>query len=176
LFTEEEKLAIPLYVTLTDAIELHQPRRVVWMLCTLMITPVILPMPSMVEHDLTVSVSASKVTAGEGSTEDRKKFHREVHAWETALTPLGLITVPGESDFPKESRAGDFEPILMRWSYDYEQVAQQMATALAKVIVSKELDFWKDALRPAQKQGPSATGATDAPAASPVPTDSPTPF
>jgi hypothetical protein len=117
-------------------------------LCTLLIVGAILPQPQEKDHDLTLSVSVWNGTDGKGSVAVQKKFHREERGWGTLFTPLGLIPFPGESDFPKQSFSELNDHGCL---YNLTQIAQQVATGLAKMIDSKEPEFWTAApIRPQQ--------------------------
>lgn len=179
LFSEDENSSIPLFVTFEEEFKQSTFKTVAWMVGTLTIVPMILPAPfSDADRNITVSAGLWNGTDSKGSATVRSEFHRKQILWGTVLTPLALIPIPGESDFPKESSVFN----MSRHGFDdVPQVAQQTATALAKIVAAKEPDFWTMQPRYAQPTGysssPAATGTpAPAPAALPLPTPTAAPF
>jgi hypothetical protein len=169
LFSEQAESAIPLFVTVENRKNRNRGKELAFSILTLGISGVILPAPRETDLELTVSTSVWNGTDGPRGAAVRKNFHREERGWFSMFTPLGLITIPGESDFPKKMQAGDpfFDNSL--------QIAQQVATALAKIIESKEPDFWTSSSRRAQQPGYAPVPAhTTAPV--PLPTEPVVPF
>jgi hypothetical protein len=163
LFSKEAESAIPLFVRVNSVIERNDAKTRAWLICTLMITPLLLPLPDESDHDLAVSVNVWNDPDGQGGVPVRKKFHREEHSW-MSMMPLGLIPIPGESDFPKE--------LFVEWNggyYNVPQVAQQVATALAKMIESKEPEFWTAAPHRTQQPGYAPTTPVTTPPVQPPP-------
>ena len=173
LFSEFEESAIPLCITVDEEYGFKDGKFIAWMLCTLMITPMILPAPLEINRDLTVSAGLWNGTDGKGSPVVRNKFRREQRGWVTMLTPLALIPAPGESDFPKESEAFN----MGRNSYDdVPQVAQQVTTAIAKMIAGKDTEFWTAQPRRMESPSFSPVSPSAVPATLTLPTETIAPF
>lgn len=174
LFSADESSAIPLFVTFEEECSQNNFKIVAWMLGTLTIVPMILPAPFIdVDRNISVSVGAWNGTDSKGSETVRSVFHRKQIGWGTVLTPLGLIPVPGESDFPKESEAFN----MSRYAYDdIPQVAPQVATALAKIVAVKEPEFWTAPPRSVQQPGYSPAGSASAPSVLTLPSETAAPF
>jgi hypothetical protein len=164
LFSEASESAIPLFVTVEEEFKQSEFKTIAWMLGTLMIVPMILPAPFVdMDRDITVSAGVWNGTDSKGSGTVRSSFHRKHILWGTVLTPLALIPIPGESDFPKESSVfcmsrGGFD--------DIPQVAQQTATALAKMVVTKDAAYWTAQPR---WTGSPASLSNPAPMSAPLP-------
>jgi hypothetical protein len=171
LFTKDSADSVPLWIKVDDsgASDDFVP---VWMLCTVCICPIILPLPVDWERDIKVTVGRGTSLATFTNEMGQKQFHREEHGW-MCFNPLGLISYPGESDFPKVSSAFN----MGRYAYnDIPQVAQQVATATAKLISAKDPSFWttQPRLNNSSMGLPIRTG--EVPVAPSLPTDSVAPF
>lgn len=141
LFVDEPGKAIPVGVEVDDTItDTHQSKTLAWMLGTLDICGVIFPCPGQQDDAFTVKTGVWNGGARLRSAVPQITFHREMHFWLTVFTPLGLITVPGETDFPKTSGTlFDMQGL----QNDYcQQVAQQLATVLAKQVTTQDAAYW----------------------------------
>lgn len=176
LFAQDSANSIPLWLEVSGKRTQHQGKFIAWMLGTLYLSPLIFPTPMIQDdRDIGVTVGLWNGHDGMGSGTIRREFRREEHAWFTIYTPWGLMKMSGESDFPKVSK-------VMSNGRDIDsvpQVAQQIATAIAKLIAPKDPAFWtapaQEPATPAQGQG--ATGALPAlPTALPLPTEPAAPF
>jgi len=175
LFLDQENSAIPLFVTVKEVFDYNQSKYLTWGLCTLLITPLVLPAPIDTDRDLTVSAGVWNGAGAHGSVAVLKKFRREERGWLTVLTPLGLIPVSGTTDFPVESTAfvsGNH----FRFFDEMPQISQQVATALAKIITSKEPEFWTAPPSRSQQPGYAPTTPATTPAILPPPSEPITPF
>lgn len=171
LFTKDSTDSVPLWIKVDDsgASDDHVP---IWMLCTVCICPIILPMPVDWERDLIVTVGRGDSYSDINNIVDKKGFHRDEHGW-MCFNPLGLISFPGESDFPKVSAAF----AMGRYAYnDVPQVAQQVATATAKLISTKDPAFWTTQPRLNNSSIGLPTRTGDAPGVQPLPSDTVAPF
>jgi hypothetical protein len=169
LFSKEEGSAIPLFVTVANRKNPNVGKELAFLFLTLTICGNILPAPRETDLDLTVLTSVWNGVDGPSGAGGRKQFHREERGWFSLFTPLGLITIPGESDFPKAMQAGN--PFLD----NSLQIAQQVATALAKIIESKGPDFWTSSSRREQLSGSAPVPAIQS-APLPPPTEPIQPF
>jgi hypothetical protein len=179
LFAKNPAGCVPIWVDVSDSIT-ESKKMYMWMLCTIMVTPLIFPMPAQTDRAIGVDVGVWNGTDSIAGMKLRQEFRREEHAW-TSATPLALFPVPGESDLPKEYwgliNADPAKPFKNNVGYhDAPQIAQQVATAIAKQIAAKDPEFW--AAQPRLNNSsiglPTRTGET--PVAPPIPTDSVTPF
>lgn len=180
LFTEDFSRAIPLQVELINTTTMHNLKTMGWMYGTLLISGVILPCPGDSDEDYDVGVSVWTGREELRGPSLQKTFRRENHTWVSLLTPAALITIPGESDFPKTS-GSLFNMQRMEKIY-LQQLAPQVATAVAKLVAEKEAEFWTMQPRYAQpayySPTPSAApgSPTPAPSALPLPTPTAAPF
>jgi len=178
LFERSAAGGVPIWIDISDSNSASDDT-IIWMLCTVLITPMILPMPAQMDRTISVDVGVWNGTDSIAGMKLRKEFRREEHAW-TSLTPLALFPIPGESDLPKKSEvidASGAKPFKNNVGYyDAPQVAQQVATAIAKLVATKEPEFWtaQPRLNNSSIGLPTRTGET--PVAPPIPTDSVTPF
>lgn len=169
LFTKDQTDSIPLWIEVEDSITSKDGKTLAWILCTATIVGTVFPAPSEIDRDLVITVGVWNGKDGIGSAGTSKDFQREQHFWLSLLTPLGLISIPGESDFPKESEAFN----MGRFAYDdVPQVAQQVATAVAKLVAAQDADYWT--AQPRQYESPAQSATT--PAALPAPTETVAPF
>jgi hypothetical protein len=173
LFTKDSIDSIPLWIKLDDSL-ISKGDRFEWMFGTLFMAPYFLPLPTDRERNMTVAIGTGTSREGFNNVAIRKDFNRKEHGWFTIFSPLALIAIPGESDFPKVSVAFNNKGLDI---YDYvPQVAQQVATAIAKLVAAKDSEFWttQPRLNTPSIMLPTQTG--DVPVASPLPTDSVAPF
>ena len=173
LFAQDSTKSIPLWVEVNERITFHKGKMLAWMFGTLTLVPIVFPAPMVqLERDIDVTVGLWNGRDGMGSGTMRKDFHRDEHAWMTLLTPLALITIPGESDFPKTSTAFN----MSRFMYDdVPQVAQQVATALAKLVVTQDSAYWT--AQPREQVTPGVPSALPAlPTVLPPPAETAAPF
>jgi hypothetical protein len=164
LFAEDSSGAIPLKIDVGSTTTMHTLKMIGWMYGTLLISGVILPCPGDSDEDIDVSVGVWTGRETLRSATLQKSFRREIHTWVSLLTPAGLITIPGESDFPKVS-GSIFSMQAMEKNY-LQQLASQIATALAKTVVTKDEDYWT-------AQPRQTLPAWGSPASSPVPVSAP---
>ncbi|MDD3276029.1 MAG: hypothetical protein PHP93_03150, partial [Kiritimatiellales bacterium] len=174
LFTNDQTAgSVPLWVEVEDSITSKDGKTLAWMLCTLTLVGTVFPVPMEIDRDMDVSVSPWNGRDGRGSEPVQVNFKREQHMWGSILSPLGLISIPGESDFPKVSEAFN----MSRFAYDdAPQVAQQVATAVAKMVITKDSAYWT---APSRWTGsPASPGIIPATAleALPLPTQTVAPF
>jgi hypothetical protein len=162
---------IPLGVEVSCTITQHPGKSVAWMLCTLDICGLILPCPGNVDEAFEVKASVSNGRGGMVGTPLRKSYRREDHFWVSVMTPSALIHMPGESDFPKFS--GTVMDIQQQMEMSYQQTAQQVATALAQLVATKEPEFW--VVPVGSEISPAALPSTPT-STLPPPAESATPF
>jgi hypothetical protein len=173
LFVSDSTYALPLGVEVEITTTMHNLKTVVWMYGTLLICGTILPAPGDTDEDLTVNTYVWSGRSDSYSATIQQNFRRENHTWVTLLTPIALIPIPGETDFPKVS-GSLFNMQSMEDAY-LQQLAPQIATALAKMVAAKEADFWT--AQPRWNNAPALTPATQpAPTVLPMPTDTVAPF
>jgi len=173
LFTGDSSDAFPLWVEVTDEITTRDGKFIAWMLCTLTVTPMIFPAPVGWDRDIHVSAGLWNGHEGIAGQKTGREFRREENLWVSVLTPFALIPVPGKSDLPKRSDAFNWG----RFAYDdIPDVARQVATSLAKTVVSREPAFWaKQSLHVRSPvYSPAASGTS--PVALPLPTQTAAPF
>jgi hypothetical protein len=174
LFSNEPQSSIPLTVTAETTSTSHDSKTMCWMFGTLMIVGLILPCPDQRDEDITLKTGIWTGRENLQTPMLQKNFRREIHGWVSLLTPLGLIEFPGESDLPKAS-ASLFNIHAGEQIY-LQQLASQLATALAETITAKDTEFWKSQ----PLSGPSSTLSpalpVNPPVALPLPTDPVAPF
>ncbi len=132
--------AIPLGVEISCTTTMHSGKTIAWMLCTLDICGTILPAPGDTDEDFDVKVGVWNGRDGIGGVPLQNSFQRQEHVWVSVFSPAALITIPGESDFPKVS--GTIFGIQGQMEASYQQTAQQVATTLAQLVATKEPGFW----------------------------------
>ena len=149
LFTEEPTDAIPLDVTVENTFNMHEGKTMGWMFGTLLISGLIFPVPVEQDEDIVVKICIWNEQRNIHQTPLKMKFERVFHAWVSILTPIALIPVPGESDFPKTSVniTEDFygQKTLL------PQLASQVTTAIAKMITTTDPAYWATHLYPNNK-------------------------
>ncbi|MDD5596453.1 MAG: hypothetical protein PHV82_00825 [Victivallaceae bacterium] len=112
------------------------------MLCSLTLCGTIFPAPLNSERNINVAVSLWNGYDG-GGLSVNNSFRRREYVW-VSFSPCALITVPGESDFPKISEAFN----MGRFAYnDIPQVAQQIAAVTARAVTGKSPVHWKAGVR-----------------------------
>jgi hypothetical protein len=163
--------SIPLGVEVNCTTTQHTGKSVAWMLCTLDICGLILPCPGGVDEDFDVKAGVSNGRGGVGGAPLQKSFRREDHFWVSVMTPSALIHMPGESDFPKFS--GTVFNIQEQMETSYQQTAQQVATALAQLVATKEPEFW---VVPVGSESSPATLSSTPTTTLPPPAEPATPF
>jgi len=137
---EASSSSIPLGVEVNCTITQHPGKMVAWMLCTADICGTIFPCPVQLEEDFDVKAGMWNGRDGIGGLPIQNGFRREDHQWVSIFSPAALITIPGESDFPKMS--GTIFGIQSQMETGYQQTAQQVVTALAQLVATKEPGFW----------------------------------
>jgi hypothetical protein len=140
LFSNDAASSIPISVTAESTLTPNHFKTKCWMFGTLMIVGWLLPCPSEKEEDVILKAG---IWTGRDDVQGamlQKCFRRETHGWLSILTPLALIDIPGESDFPKAS-SSIFTTHKGEWIY-LQQLASQLATALAETIPTQEPAFW----------------------------------
>jgi hypothetical protein len=178
LFERSDTGGVPIWIDISDSNSASDDT-IIWMLCTVLITPMILPMPAQMDRTIGVDVGVWNGKDSIAGMKLRQEFRREEYAW-TSLTPLALFPIPGESDLPKKSEAIDAsgaKPFKNNVGYyDAPQVAQQVATAIAKLVAAKDPEFWttQPRLNNLSIGLPARTGT--APVVQPLPSDSVAPF
>lgn len=140
LFTDDSSGAIPLKIDVGSTTAMHTLKTIGWLYGTLLISGVILPCPGDSDEDIDMRVGVWTGRENLRSATLQKSFRREIHTWVSLLTPAALITIPGESDFPKVS-GSLFNMQGMEKVY-LQQLASQIATALAKTVVTKDAEYW----------------------------------
>ena len=141
LFSDEPGKAIPVGVEVDDTItDTHQSKTLAWLLGTLDICGAIFPCPGQQDDEFAVKTGVWTGDAKLRGAAPQITFHREMHFWLTLFTPLGLITIPGESDFPKTS--GTIFDIQGLQNDYCQQIAQQLATVLAKQVTTRDAAYW----------------------------------
>lgn len=140
LFSGDSSSSIPLWVDVNQKTDSNDSKTFTWMFCSLMLCGIIFPLPG--ESDEQFDIKAGVWNGGEGikGASANKSFQRNMYFWVSVFTPSALITIPGESDFPKESGT-IFEIESQMAAYEL-LTAQQIATALAKSVAEKDLGFW----------------------------------
>lgn len=174
LFSDDPTFAIPLGVDVETTTTMHNLKMLAWMYGTLLISGVILPCPGDSDEDFDV---AAFVWSGRDQRQGpslQKSFRRENHTWVSLLTPAALITIPGESDFPKVS--GTIFNVQKMETVYLQQLAPQIATALAKLVVTRDSAYWT--AQPRWTGSPSMSPALPSaePMALPSPTETAAPF
>ena len=171
LFIQEASAgSIPLGVEVNCTTTMHSGKTIAWMLCTADICGTIFPAPGDTDQDFNVKAGLWNGRDGIGGVPLQNGFRREEHVWVSVFSPAALITIPGESDFPKVS--GTIFGIQGQMEASYQQTAQQVATALAHLVATKEPGFW---VVPAGRETTSAT-LSSLPATLPPPGESTAPF
>lgn len=170
LFGKNQTEGIPLWVEVSDKWEQPFP---LMFLCTLTLCPIVFPCPATKDRDIVVLVSPWNGRDTSGREIVQMNFHRKEHWWQTILTPLGLILIPGESDMPKGSSIVNEGPEACD---TIPQVAQQVATAIAKLISTKDPAFWTTQPRLNNSSIGLPTRTGDAPGVQPLPSDTVAPF
>lgn len=174
LFSNDSASSIPISVTAESTLTPKLFKTKCWMFGTLMIVGWILPCPSGKEEDVILKTGIWTGREDVQGAMMQKNFHRETHGWLSILTPLALIDIPGESDLPKVSstifKVQKGEQIYL------EQLASQLATALAETISPKDTEFWASQPRFNSPTLLSPTLPVELPVAPLVPTDSVAPF
>jgi len=132
--------SIPLSVEIDGTITMHTGKMVAWMLCTADICGTLLPCPAQQDEDFDVKAGVWNGRDGIAGVPLQNSFRREEHLWVSVFSPAALITIPGESDFPKIS--GTIFGVQEQMETAYQQTAQQVATALAQLVAAKEPGFW----------------------------------
>ena len=169
MFARNDANAIRVSIEVSDTLTPHNGKMAAWALCTAFLAGTVFPVPFQTDHDIEIAVGCWNGRGNLNNGAVRENFRREDHGWFSILSPLGLITVPGESDFSKV-RTG---PNNQRAGYDdVPQIARQIATAVAKLIAAQDPAFWT-----APILAPGVPDAVQAlPAALPVPKEFATPF
>ena len=170
LFMAEASSAIPLGVEVDCTMTMHTGKMVAWMLCTVDLCGTFFPCPAAQDEDFDVKAGVWNGRDGIGGTPLQNSFRREDHLWVSVFSPAALITIPGESDFPKMS--GTLLGMQEQMETSYQQTAQQVATALAKLVAVKEPGYWTT---PVGRENNPATPPS-VPTTLPPPAESSAPF
>jgi hypothetical protein len=166
LFGSYASGSIPLAVEVDSTTTTHGDKMFLFGLCTGFLCPYIFPAPDQFEEDIDVRAGLWNGRDGMRGAPLQASFQRENHCWRSMLTPSALITIPGKSDFPKESN-------MFTEGVNYPQISQQVATALAQLVAAKEAGFW--VLPVGSESSPAALPS--APTTTlPAPADSTAPF
>jgi hypothetical protein len=170
LFADDASGAIPLGVEVRNKTTMHNGETMAWMYGTVLLCGLIFPAPGTTDEDFDVTAGVWNGRDGAHATTVRTSFRRENHVWVSLLTPSALITIPGKSDFPKVS--GTLFGIQQQMDLYYQQIAPQIATALAQPVAAKEPEYWA---APASRD--SIPGSQQSvPPALPPPAEQPAPF
>jgi hypothetical protein len=137
---------------------------------TLFMAPYFLPLPTDRDRNMTVAIGTGTGHEGFKNIAFRKEFNRKEHGWFTIFSPLALIAIPGKSDFPKESTIFNMKGLDLY--DDVPQLAQQVATALAKLVATQDAAFWTSQPR----TGTSSPLSPTRPVATPLPPETVDPF
>jgi len=167
LFANEATDSIPIAVEVQFAANPHVGEEVAFMLCTLDICGTILPCPASEDDDFVVITGVWNRQGGIRGRPLEKSFRDELHLWISVFSPAALITIPGDSDLPKTS--GTVFSKMDEW---YQRSAQQIATALAQLVVTRDEEYWTV---PTFEGRPRAT-PPPGPTTLPPPTESAQPF
>lgn len=174
LFTEDSSAAIPLGVAAETKPTQHMLKTMGWMYGTLLISGVILPCPGDTDEDIAMKAGLWTGRDDLQSAAVQKNFRREIHSWVSLLTPAALITIPGESDFPKVS--GTLFNMQKMEEVYLQQLASQMATALAETVAAKDPAFWTAQPRRMESPSFSPVSPSAVPATLTLPTETIAPF
>lgn len=140
LFANDAANAIPLGVEMRHSFDPHSGKLLAWMLCTADICGTILPAPADQDDNYVLKTGVWNGRDGIQGAPLEKDFQDQLHIWCSVLSPAGLITIPGESDFPKMS--GTILSVQSEMETGYQELAQQVATALAQLVVTKDQEYW----------------------------------
>lgn len=140
LFSGDSSSAIPLWVDVDHVTTNNDGKTLTWMFCSLMLCGLIFPLPGEYQEKFDVKTGIWNGQEGIKGAFVQKNFQKDSYFWVSIVTPLALITIPGESDLPKES-----DTILnMHAQIEAYEIlnAQQISTAIAKSVAEKDLIFW----------------------------------
>lgn len=140
LFSDDSSSSIPLWVDVNQKTNNNDTKTFTWMFCSLMLCGIVFPLPGEADEQFDLKIGVWDGNENIKGASLKESFQRNMYFWVSVFTPSALITIPGESDFPKESGT-----ILgMQGQIDaYELLtAQQIATALAKPVAEKDIAFW----------------------------------
>jgi len=170
LFASEAPGSIPIGVEMQFTGNPHSGKQIAWMLCTADICGTILPCPAEEEDDYVVKAGVWNGKDGIQGPPLDKGFRDELHMWVSVFSPAALITIPGDSDFPKMS--GTIFGLQSQMHECYQRLAQQIATALAQLVVTKDREYWT---APIFEQRPPGSPSF-VPTTLPPPAEQTTPF
>lgn len=140
LFSEDASSSIPLWVDVNQVTTIDNNKSMIWFLSSVMLCGLVFPLPGGSDDQFAIKAGVWNGQEGIKGASVKRDFQRTSATWSSAFTPLALITIPGESDFPKSSYT-EFNPRSR--INDYELItAQQIATALAKSMADKDSGFW----------------------------------
>ncbi len=140
LFSGDSSSSIPLWIDVNQKTNSNDTKTFTWMFCSLMLCGMVFPLPGESDEQFDVKAGVWNGQQGIKGASANKSFDRNMYFWVTVFTPLALITIPGESDFPKES--GTIFGIESQMAAYELLTAQQIATALAKSVAEKDPSFW----------------------------------
>jgi hypothetical protein len=139
LFTDNSSSSIPLWVDVNHISTTNDTKTLTWMFCTVMLAGIILPLPAETNEKIELKAGVWNGQEGIRGAAIQKSFQRETEVW-VSLLPTALITIPGESDFPKISGTIlDLENQIAAYEL---ATAQQITTALAKSVAGKGSNYW----------------------------------
>lgn len=140
LFSADSSSSIPLWVEVTHYTTNNDGKTITWMFCSLMLCGIIFPLPGEVDEQFDIKTGVWNGQQGIKGTFAHNNFERDSYFWVSVFTPSALITIPGESDFPKVS--GTIFNINSQMAEYQALTAEQIATAIAKSVAEKDLGFW----------------------------------
>ena len=132
--------SIPLGVELNCTTTQHPGKTIAWMLCTADICGTIFPAPGDTDEDIDVKAGVWNGRDGIRGASVQNHFQRVEHVWVSIFSPAALITIPGDSDFPKTS--GTIMGMQEQMHEAYQVTAEQVSTALATMVAAKDQGFW----------------------------------
>jgi hypothetical protein len=171
LFVESSS-SIPLGVEVHNTTTMHTGKMMAWELGTLCICGLILPCPADSDEDYDIRAGVWNGRDGLRGATVQTSFRRENHMWISLLTPSALITIPGETDFPKMS--GTILGVQSQMETAYHQTAQQIATALAQQVATKEPEYWTAPM--GRENNPTVLPTAPPATTVPLPGEQATPF
>lgn len=140
LFSDDSSTAIPLWIDINQITTVNNAKSRTWLLCSALLCGLIFPLPGESDDQFEIKAGVWNGQEGIKGASVKKDFQRTSATWSSAFTPLALITIPGESDFPKESYT-EFD--IKGHTDAYEVItAEQISTALAKSVYEKDPSYW----------------------------------
>ncbi|MFA6713861.1 MAG: hypothetical protein WC082_03195 [Victivallales bacterium] len=143
LFSTEPASAIPLRVDVKHMSSTDSSQVPLKMFCTLLLCGTILPLSTETDEKIELDIGIDDGRGNIAGKAVKKSFERKSEVWVSVLLPTALIPIPGESDFPKIS--GTILGIDKQVTDSARITAQQIITAVAKAIITKNIAYWKTA-------------------------------